>query len=172
MFDLSHLHPMIVHFPIALVIIGFIADLAGIIFKNELYKKAANYLVVIGSVGVVAAYLSGNAAGSGIEEAGALGIALETHENAALLAMIISIVAAGGRLLLLGFKKYSGVLMYSAVFLTMLAVIAIARTGFYGGELVYKHAAGVNLNVSLQNNESPANIKLDAQKKSEDDDND
>ena len=26
MFDTSHLHPMIVHFPIALITVGFIAD--------------------------------------------------------------------------------------------------------------------------------------------------
>lgn len=34
MFETSHLHPMLVHFPIALVAIGFLADLASIFIKK------------------------------------------------------------------------------------------------------------------------------------------
>jgi len=33
--------------------------------------------------------------------------------------------------------------------LFLLGVLSIARTGYYGGELVFKHAAGVQLNIGL-----------------------
>jgi hypothetical protein len=36
-----------------------------------------------------------------------------------------------------------------SAFLFLLSVLAIARTGYYGGELVYKHAAGVELNLGF-----------------------
>ena len=60
MFDLTHLHPMIVHFPIALLIVGFLADAVGLIFKKDFFTKAGFYLLILGTLGVVAAYLSGN----------------------------------------------------------------------------------------------------------------
>ncbi len=46
MFDTSHLHPMIVHFPIALLIIGFLFDLAGVISKKDFFNKAGFYLLI------------------------------------------------------------------------------------------------------------------------------
>lgn len=33
---LTHLHPMLVHFPIALVAIGFLVELSSFFFKKEL----------------------------------------------------------------------------------------------------------------------------------------
>jgi uncharacterized membrane protein len=35
MFATSHLHPMLVHFPIALILIGFLAELAFLVIKKE-----------------------------------------------------------------------------------------------------------------------------------------
>ncbi len=70
MFDTTYLHPMLVHFPIALLIIGFLADLAGLIFKKEFFSKAGFYLLILGTAGVVAAYFTGSAAGEGLSEAG------------------------------------------------------------------------------------------------------
>ena len=71
MIDLTHLHPMIVHFPIALLIVGFLADAIGLFTKREFFTKAGFYLLILGTLGVVAAYLTGNYAGEGVTEAGA-----------------------------------------------------------------------------------------------------
>jgi len=37
MFDTTHLHPMMVHFPIALLVLGFFAELLGIACKKQVY---------------------------------------------------------------------------------------------------------------------------------------
>ena len=147
MFDTTHIHPMIVHFPIALIIVGFLADLIGTIWKKEFFSKVGFYLLILGTLGVVAAYFSGNLAGGGITEAGPLKQALETHEEAAQLSLWLMIGVAVLRIALMIFKKYSGSLQWIAVLLFFLGVISIARTGFYGGELVFKHAAGVQFNL-------------------------
>ncbi len=149
MFDLGHIHPMIVHFPIALLIVGFLFDVVGLITKKEFFEKAGFYLMVLGSIGVLAAYLSGENAGSGIEEAGALKTALENHEDAAFLASIFVSISFVFRVVIVFMKKYTGKIKYAATVLFLLAVLAIARTGYYGGELVYKHAAGVELNLGF-----------------------
>ncbi len=147
MFDTTHIHPMIVHFPIALIIIGFLAELIGAIWKKEFFGKAGFYLLILGTLGVVAAYISGNLAGDGITEAGPLKQALETHESAALLSLWLMVGVAVIRIALTLTKQYAGALRWVAIILFFIGVLSIARTGFYGGELVFKHAAGVQFNI-------------------------
>jgi uncharacterized membrane protein len=145
MFDTSFLHPMVVHFPIALIIVGFIAEIISLFIKKDFFSTSAFYLLILGTLGVLAAYITGNSAGEGITEAGALSRALETHESAAELSLWIIIIAAAVRVALVLLKKYKGIFKIVGVTLFFIAVISIIRTGHYGGQLVYKHAAGVQI---------------------------
>ena len=172
MFDTGLLHPMIVHFPIALLIIGFAFDIAGLTSKKEFFSKAGFYLLILGTLGVVAAYFSGNSAGEGIEEIGALEQALETHEHAAQLSLWLMLGASLVRIALVWTKKYSGIVKYAAILIFLAGVLSIARTGYYGGELVYKHAAGVQFNLgdnlNGDNNDSQ-NLNKETEKAEDDD---
>jgi uncharacterized membrane protein len=147
--DLSHLHPMVVHFPIALLLVGFLAETVGLLTKKEFFSTAGFYLLLLGATGVAVAYLSGEKAGDGITEVGALKLALETHEGAADLTLWLAGIAAVVRIAVVFLKKYAG--MYKAItyVLFLCAALSVVRTGFYGGELVYKHAAGVQLNIGF-----------------------
>lgn len=147
--DLTHLHPMIVHFPIALLIVGFLSDIVGLLTKRDFFTQTGFYLFTLGAVGVIAAFMSGEQAGDGIVEEGVLKQALENHEEAATLAIWVVGIAVVFRIALFLLKKYSGVLKMVSLALGLLAVMAIARTGYYGGELVYKHAAGVKLDLGF-----------------------
>ncbi|MFA6234113.1 MAG: DUF2231 domain-containing protein [Bacteroidota bacterium] len=149
MFDTSHLHPMIVHFPIALTMVGLLFEILGVAIKKEMFSKAGFILLLLGTAGIVAAYFSGDFAGEGVSEAGALGAALETHESAAILAMWLLIATAVVRTTLVVFKKYNGFLRLLPLTLFLIATAAVARTGYFGGELVYKHAAGVQLDLGF-----------------------
>lgn len=149
MIDQIHLHPMIVHFPIALIIVGFLSDLVGALVKRQFFIAAGLYLIALGSVGTIAAYLSGNLAGDGVSEAGALGTALETHEGAATLALWTIIVLVIMRVTLELTKQMTGWKQWAMAALLAVGVGTIARTGYYGGELVYKHAAGVQLTFGI-----------------------
>lgn len=144
MFTASHLHAMFIHFPIALLIVGFLSEVISLFSKREFFKRGGFYLLVLGTLGTIASYLSGNAAGEGIEE-GPLEKVMELHEQAATITLWLTIATA---------------LVYAAVFISQYkkswvkvvsiilfaAVIGgIARTGYLGGQLVYKHGAGVQL---------------------------
>ena len=157
MFDTTHLHPMIVHFPIALLIVGFLFDLTGAFLNKDFFSKTGFYLLILGTVGVLAAYISGNIAGDGVSEAGALKQALENHEEAAELSLWLMVVASIVRITIVLLKKYSGVFKWVAVVLFLVGILSIARTGYYGGELVFKHAAGVQLNLGLDFNSDNSN---------------
>ncbi|MBN2616648.1 MAG: DUF2231 domain-containing protein [Bacteroidales bacterium] len=147
--DTSHLHPMIVHFPIALLLTGLLFDIIGLFAKKAFFSKAGFYLLILGTLGVAVAYLTGHFAGSGITEQGALKQALETHQAAAELTVWLVSITAAFRMVIEIFKKYKGVFKALAFVLFLASALAIARTGYYGGELVYKHAAGVQLNLGF-----------------------
>ena len=149
MFDTSFLHPMVVHFPIALLIVGLLAETIGLFTQKEFFSKTGFYLLILGTVGVITAYFTGQSAGDGITETGALKQALELHEDAAVLSVWLIAGAAVVRIALVLLKKYSGLFKGVAFVLFLLGVLSIARTGYYGGELVFKHAAGVQLNLGL-----------------------
>jgi uncharacterized membrane protein len=147
MFDATHLHPMMVHFPIALLIVGFLAELVGLVLKREFFNRMGLILLILGTAGVAAAYLSGHSAAEGLNEAGPLKMAIENHEDAALLTLWIMIVTLVARSTLVVFKKYTGVLRWIPLVLFLVGVASMVRTGYYGGELVFKHAAGVQLSI-------------------------
>jgi uncharacterized membrane protein len=63
MIDTVHIHPMIVHFPIALLIVGFLFDILSLFIKKEFYSNAGFYLLILGTLGIIAAYFTGNLAG-------------------------------------------------------------------------------------------------------------
>jgi uncharacterized membrane protein len=143
------IHPMIVHFPIALLIVGFLAELIAVITKKEFFSKASFYLLILGTAGVITAYFTGHAAGEGISESGMLKSALESHEGAATIALWVIVAAALFRIVIVFLKKDKGILKSAAFLLLLIGVLSIARTGYYGGELVYKHAAGVQINLGF-----------------------
>ncbi len=144
MISATHLHAMAVHFPIALLITGFMAELTGLFYKKDFFKQAAFYLLLAGTLGTIASYLIGNAAGEGMEE-GSLGKAMELHEQAATIALWLTILTAVAYLLKNIFNYQKKMLNFILVILYATVITAIARTGYLGGQLVYKHGAGIEL---------------------------
>ncbi len=146
MISATHLHAMAIHFPIALLCIGFLSEVVFLFFRREFFQKAAFYLLVLGAFGSIAAYLSGNAAGEGIED-GALGKAVELHEQAATISLWLTILTAAFYLFLFFRKNTKTWPKILGIFLFAGTIGSIARTGYLGGQLVYKHGAGVELSV-------------------------
>lgn len=140
----THLHAMVIHFPIALLIIGFLSEIIAVFNKKTFFHQAAFYLLLIGTLGTIVAYLSGNEAGEGIEE-GSLGKAIELHEQAATIALWLTIVTALVYLAIYFFKYSKKWSRIASILLFAATIGAISRTGFLGGQLVYKHGAGVEL---------------------------
>ncbi len=169
MFDTGHLHPMIVHFPIALLLVGFLFEVLSLFIKKEVFSTAAFYLLLLGTLGVIGAYISGDIAGDGISESGMLKNALDAHEDAALLALWIASSAAVIRIGYVVLKKNYIVLRWLSFVLFLCGAIAVGRTGYYGGQLVYKYAAGVQLNVGVNPSENPTENTPDVKSQKEND---
>jgi uncharacterized membrane protein len=138
MISLSHLHPMLVHFPIALIVLGFIADFASLIFKKEVcLSKMGIYLLIVGTLSAIIALLSGILFTS--EMAGSAGEIKETHELFAWITLSLVILTSVLRTYLLVKKKENSNLKWIAFVLYGLATISVSVTGFFGGTLVYNY---------------------------------
>jgi len=156
MFTATHLHAMIVHFPVALVLVAFFTEILGIIFKKKFYQEATFYILLLATIGASVAYITGNAAGDGMD-GGSLLQAMEAHEKAATFTLVFTIAAFVAKSALYILKKQILWLKILSFVLLMAAAGGVASTGYLGGQLVYKHAAGVELGFSnfgnLQNND-------------------
>lgn len=138
MISTSHFHPMLIHFPIALVAIGFLAEIAAVLFKKEAWLSIAGfYLLIIGTLSALVAWLTGNLFTS--EMSGAAGDTKETHELFALITISLLIIASVIGIYLKIKKKEQSNLKWALLVLYGLAAISVSITGFFGGTLVYNY---------------------------------
>jgi uncharacterized membrane protein len=145
---------MLVHFPIALLIIGFLSEMAGLFKKKEFFSRSAFYLLILGTLGTIASYLAGKAAGEGMED-GPLEKAMEQHEQAGTIALWLTVATASIYHVLFIFKYKKVWARVASIILFATVIAAISRTGYLGGQLVYKHGAGVQLALPDFSNPSP-----------------
>jgi uncharacterized membrane protein len=137
MFILAHLHPMVVHFPIALITIGFLSDVFSLFFKNEkCLSKTGFYLMVIGALSAIAAWATGQIFTSEPTQ-GAIVDIFEKHETGALITMILIVIGSAFRIWLVMKKKEETQLKWIAFGLYLLAFAAVTFTGFMGGTMVF-----------------------------------
>ncbi len=134
---------MIVHFPIALIIVGFIADVVSLFFKKEsCLSKTGFYLMVLGALGAIAAWSTGHLFAAQPSE-GAIMSVFEKHETGGLITMILIVIGAIFRIWLVVKKKEETKLKWVSFSLYFLALTAIAFTGFMGGKMVYEYMIGL-----------------------------
>ena len=142
MFDTSHFHPMMVHFPIAIIVIGFLFDLFSLfITKEKCLTKIGLYLEVIGMFAAIAAFGTGYYLTGQME--GEAGILREQHQLFATLTLVSIILATFFRLLLVYQKKEETYLKYAAMSLFLCAFVFVMITGYLGGNLVYGFMIGL-----------------------------
>ena len=139
---MSHpIHPMIVHFPIALLFTSVFFDLLAMITQREAFRQTGFSLLILGWVGGLAATLTGFWSEEAVEKMGVPEAAIEKHETFAIATMIVFAV-----LFLIRWRRRARPsprknAVYAAVALVGLALLATA--GFFGGDLVYRYGAGV-----------------------------
>jgi uncharacterized membrane protein len=142
MFSTSHLHPMLVHFPIALVIVGFLAEMAALIFKKELaLTQMGFYLLLVGSISAFAAWLTGNLFTADLD--GVAGKVQGYHELFANITLGLLFLTSVIRIFILIRKNENTTLKLVAFIFYALAAFSVSITGFIGGKLVYNFMLGM-----------------------------
>lgn len=167
----SELHPLVIHFPIALLLVAPLFIIVGIIVnpqKGRPFLIAALVLMLLGTAGAFFAIATGEAAGEIAERTPAVSAVLERHEDLAEMTRIVFSVltllfaailllprllkrepsVATARILPLAF-----LLFYSA------GAVILVNTAHNGGRLV--HELGVHGGITQSNgtSQSPASAQ-------------
>lgn len=148
---LAELHPQIVHFPIAILILYSVLEIIGILFNNEFLQKTSFLLLVIGVVSAVGAVLTGNQAAEFAKLNSDLPIAtlIEDHETDATITLWYYFAILILRTYLTLKKKFEGILKFVFIPLVLIGCYLIYETGDYGGKLVYEYGIGTSINNNL-----------------------
>jgi uncharacterized membrane protein len=140
-------HPQIVHFAIALLVIGVIFRLVSLTGRFAFTAPAATALIVIGTVASVLAVQSGTDAHGPIERIPGARTAVQEHEEWGIRARNIFLAVAALELIATALTtrrpSQARVIAMGAAAIGIVGLGAIYETGEHGGKLVYNYAGGI-----------------------------
>lgn len=134
------LHPLVVHFPIALLLTATVIEIVNLFLKKDYLGKTSTILFVVGVVTGIGAFLTGDPAEEFAERkwGEAIEATVELHETMALVSLIIFGVVAALKLFGQKLKLNVQVIVVLAVLLGIVGSGTLAYTGHLGGKMVYE----------------------------------
>ncbi len=139
-----NIHPLVVHFPIAILIIAVIFDFFSLIFKKqEWLSKTTVTLFIIGAITAVIALYTGHEAAEHLQIPKSLYHAVGAHAEWAQYTVWYFGIYAAFRLVLTWFHKNKiSSISVIAFLLGFVGLFLLYETGEHGGNLVYNHNLG------------------------------
>ena len=140
-------HPIIVHFVIALAVLGVLLRLVSLTGKVGFASPAATTLILVAAVASVAAVQSGKDAHGPAERVPGARDAVVDHEQSGEWTRDALLVVAGLELLALALARFGKgrVVQIASAVAGVVTLAILIRTGQQGGDLVYAYAGGVGL---------------------------
>lgn len=137
------IHPMAVHFPIALLSASVLFDLLSSRWQSDGLRAASWSMLLLGLGGAVVAVITGAIAEEAVERSGVPKRVLEIHETLGFATLWVFAGLSGLRIAeWLGWIRERRVLR---IVLGLGAVALMFIASYYGGSLVYEFGAGVAL---------------------------
>jgi len=137
------IHPMVVHFPIALLITSVVFDFLSTRWHHKSFQDAGFYTLIAGLLGAAVAVLTGAMAEELAEDKGIPESVLEIHEALGYATLLFFIGLLALRLLM----RWKLISERPALYLAMgvAGIVILSAAGYFGGSLVYDFGAGVSM---------------------------
>lgn len=157
-----NLHPLVVHFPIALLAVAVLVDIIRLAKrKHASLNLTVQILYGLGTLGLIFAFLSGRLATETVEVAGQAFTVLASHENWALATMIFFIAIFGLRFAAYWYQlDRRKSISAGFIVLGLIGMGLVTITGDRGGELVFGHGVGVAAVEEIQRELDEKNDRL------------
>jgi uncharacterized membrane protein len=146
-YDIPVVHPVAVHFPIALIVVAAFVALVWAIRGTAFWRRATLLLLSVGMIGLVVAYLTGESIEEHVEGTPIVEELVGLHETTALYALIVTGVALAGVAALSFWMERRTTLQRDPpdpisarlvlTLITVAAAILVAWTGHIGGTMVW-----------------------------------
>ena len=138
---LNNLHPLFVHFPIALLFLFFVFDLVGSLFDKTDWRRAAGWFLYCGAIFAGFTVAMGLIAAASVAHGGDVHDIMERHERLGISVFLLASVLAIWRWLAKGEIRGAANTLY-LLFATILIGLLIF-TADLGGLMVYKYGVAV-----------------------------
>ena len=158
---MPNIHPLIIHFPIVILIMGFLADIFGLIRNNEFAKKLGCLCLVAGTGAIGLAALTGWLGHKTVAHADSTYTLIEQHQELGFVAL--------GLFSLLTIWRFKTNWQWpdKKSVLTMMIVLQLAgvsvmiRGAHLGGLLVFQHGVGVKPVADMVNDDHSDTMNID-----------
>ena len=138
---LNNLHPLLIHFPIALLLSSVAFYWAGLRWKERGLDKAASYTLWLGLVGTAVSIISGLVAAQSIPLDSPAMQTLTIHKFLGIATFVIFGIQAICARRSKGIYSPAKRMLHTVIQLS--GVSLIIAVGYFGGELVYTFGIGV-----------------------------
>lgn len=163
----AHFHLIVNHLPIIIPVIGLLVLIGGFITRNDVVKRTAFFIFIIGALATIPAFATGEGAEETIEHL--QGISKQTihaHEEVAETFAVLSYILGGIALLalFLNWKKISFANIVAGILILFSVVVLYfaKETGTTGGEIRHTEIRSNNtISNSLNGEKSKAGKKDD-----------
>ncbi len=139
--EMDNLHPLIVHFPIALLSCFLLLDGIAFLFNSRRLSQVASWFLWLGTVGALAAVAAGIQASLTVAHPDAVHSLLERHRNFGLNTASLAVVLSVWRLVSRG--GFSRLGHFVHLLIALLMMINLLRGADLGGLMVYKYGVAV-----------------------------
>ncbi len=148
------IHPLLVHFPIALLFTAIFFEMLGFLLRREFFRDATLWLLALGLTGGMVAAIFGFWTEEEVEASGVPEAAVDLHETFA----VLSLVVFGALLVFRLWRRRVWTPRDEAIYFSvaMIGLLLLGTAGFFGGELVYRYGAGVQQPVLPPGTSAPA----------------
>ena len=141
MIDITLLHPIIVHFTIALFSVAVVLDILAYFTKKESFHTAAWINLIVAGSAAIFTVISGLLAEANVPHNDAAHEIMETHETLGFFVLGAILILLTWRIFLKGRFPAKGALWYVAIGVT--GLVLMFTGAYYGGEMVYVHGVAV-----------------------------
>jgi len=145
---MESVHPLVVHFPIALLLTAVALDLLAFLLKRDGLHRIALWNLSLGTVGAAVAVLTGLQAEDIAKHSFEIWQVIELHKRLGITTLILGLMTVAWRL------RYRDQLSTRSRVVTIVAMLVIVCTVTYGaylgGRLVYEFGVGGPFGASTQ----------------------
>lgn len=137
----TNLHPLIVHYPIALLTAFFLLELVGVTLRREGVRQAASWTLYLGALGAIMAVAAGLIAEDTVPHGEAVHEIMEWHGRLGISVATLSLILAVWRIA----ARTNFSLMAKSLYLYLAAIMVICMFigADLGGLMVYQYGVGV-----------------------------
>lgn len=138
-----NIHPLIIHFPIAVLTTAVLFDFIYQIWDRNWLSKSSLALYLLGTLSSLAAFLTGKLAADSVNMPMQAELTVSNHSDMAQYTLIFFALYSLIRILFWWKSKLAKLVKIAFLIFALLGLLLLFKTADLGGKLVYKYGVGI-----------------------------